>query len=237
MTPFLASLIPANDDARLRALDRYQLLDARSEQVLDDVVAATARLFRVSNAMISIVEKDTVLVKAPYNLPAPIERVPREQSLCSATILQNDTAVFENLDHSSAPGVDTSLVRQMGLRFYAGHNLRTPDGHNLGALCLLDGPPRRFTPAERTLLGRLAGLVMRLLELRRLLGAHAGATVALWELVYRAIGEQLGRLGALAERQRLGSGPTRELAPAVAQEAGAIVGIIDQFLVSTLQRR
>ncbi|MBF9219966.1 GAF domain-containing protein [Hymenobacter ruricola] len=235
MNSLLASLIPANDAARLGALDRYQLLDARSEKVLDDVVATTARLFQVSNAMISIVEKDTVLVKAPYNLPAPIERVPREQSLCSATILQDDTAVFEDLDQTSAPGVDISLVRHLGLHFYAGHSLRTPDGHNLGALCLLDGPPRRFTPAERSLLGRMAGLVMRLLELRRLLGAHAGATVALWEIVYRSISEQLGRLGALAERVAPRSAP-RQLSPAVAQEAGAIVGIIDQFLVATLRR-
>ncbi|UOQ99168.1 GAF domain-containing protein [Hymenobacter sp. 5317J-9] len=235
MNPLLASLIPANDDARLRALDRYQLLDARSEKILDDVVATTARLFRVSNALISIVEKDTVLVKAPYNLPEPIERVPREQSLCSATILRDDTTVFENLEQSSAPGVDISLVRRMGLRFYAGHTLRTPDGHSIGALCLLDGPPRRFTSSERSLLGHLAGLVTRLLELRRVLGAHAGATVSLWELVYRAISEQLGRLGALAERVMPDS-PSRQLSPAVAQEAGAIVGIIDQFLVATLRR-
>ncbi|WP_125932576.1 hypothetical protein [Hymenobacter glacialis] len=81
-----SSLIPADDAARLHALERYQLLDARSEKVLDEIVAATARLFGVSNAMLSIVEKDEVLVKAPYNLPVAIERIPRAQSLCSATI-------------------------------------------------------------------------------------------------------------------------------------------------------
>ncbi|MDO7852825.1 GAF domain-containing protein [Hymenobacter convexus] len=235
MNSLLASLIPANEDARLKALDRYQLLDARSEKVLDDVVATTASLFRVSNAMLSIVEKDTVLVKAPYNLPAPIERVPREQSICSAAILQDDTTVFEDVEKTGVPGVDLTLVRQMGLHFYAGHRLRTPDGLNLGTLCLLDGPPRQFTPSERTLLSRLAGMVMRLLELRRTLGAHAGATSSLWEIVYRAISEQLERLAALTQRARPAA--SRQLSPAVALEASAIVSIIDQFLASTLQRR
>jgi hypothetical protein len=230
-----ASLIPANDAARLQALERYQLLDARSEKVLDDVVSAAAQLFRVSNAMLSIVEEDKVLIKAPYNLPVAIERVSRAQSLCSATILQDDTAVFEDLDKASAPGVDISLVQQLGLHFYAGHNLRTPDGHNIGVLCLLDGPPRQFSPAERTLLGTMAGLVMRLLELRRTLGAHTGATAMLWEFVYRAIGEQLGRLKALGERV-VAAGTTGPLTPAVAQEAGAIVGIVDQFVAATLRR-
>ena len=37
-------LIPANDAARLRALEDYKLLDARNEKILDEVVAATARL-------------------------------------------------------------------------------------------------------------------------------------------------------------------------------------------------
>ena len=148
----LPSLIPADDAARLRALERYQLLDARNEKVLDEVVAATARLFRVSNAMLSIVEEDKVLLKAPYNLPAGVERIPRNQSLCSATILQDDTAVFEDLEKASAPGINISLIQQLGLHFYAGHNLRTPDGHNIGSLCLLDGPPREFASAERTLL-------------------------------------------------------------------------------------
>ncbi|GAB3302381.1 GAF domain-containing protein [Hymenobacter humi] len=235
MSSIPASLIPANDAARLQALERYQLLDARSEKVLDDVVAAAAQLFRVSNAMLSIVEEDEVLIKAPYNLLMDVERVPRHQSLCSATILQEDTAVFEDLNKASAPGVDISLVQQLGLHFYAGHNLRTSDGHNIGSLCLLDGPPRQFTPAERTLLGKMAGLVMRLLELRRTLGAHAGATAMLWEFVYRAIGEQLARLKALGERV-VSAGTVGPLTPAVAKEAEGIVGIVDQFVAATLRR-
>ena len=234
-SPVSASLVPANDAARLQALERYQLLDARSEKVLDDVVAAAARLFGVSNAMLSIVGELEVLVKAPYNLPVAVERIPRQQSLCSATILQEGTAVFEDIDKISAPGVDISLLQQLGLHFYAGHSLRTPDGFNIGSLCLYDGAPRPFSPAERALLGTLAGLVMRLLELRRTLGAHAGTTAVLWDVVYRAISEQLARLTALAGRA-VPPGNTAPLSPAVAQEAAAIVGTVDQFVAATLRR-
>lgn len=230
-----SSLIPANDAARLQALEGYQLLDARSEKVLDDVVAATARLFGVSNAMLSIVEKDQVLVKAPYNLPVPIERVPRAQSICSSTILQEDTAVFEDLARASIPGIDTSLVLQLGLHFYAGHNLRTPEGYNLGSLCVYDGPPRQFAPVERTLLATLAGLAMRLLELRRTLGAHADRTAVLWEPVYGAIGGQLARLTALAARTTPPGGPA-QLTDAVVAEVKAITAIVDQFVAATLKR-
>lgn len=236
MTTLPLSLLPPNDAARLNALGRYQLLDARREKVLDDVVAATARLFRVSNAMLSMVEESQVLIKAPYNLPAPIERVPRQNSLCSATILQSDTAVFEDLDQGGAPGIDLDLVLQLGLHFYAGHALRTPDGHNIGALCLLDGPPRHFAPAERHLLSQLAGLVMHLLEVRRRLGPHSGLTAILWDAIYRAMSEQLMRLTTLAERATPPTGPGH-LTPAVAHEASVIVDSIDQLVAATLRPR
>ena len=227
------SLIPADDTGRLKTLARYELLDARREKIIDEVVALAARLFRVSNAMLSIVEDSTVLIKAPHNLPVDISRIPREQSLCSATILADDTAVFEDLTRVSAPGVDISLILQLGLSFYAGHNLRTPDGYNIGTLCLFDGPPRQFSAAERHLLGQLAGLVMRLLELRRTLGPHSGLTSLLWETVYHALGEQLARLTALIERA---VPPEGALPLAVAAEAGIIVADLDQLVAATLRR-
>lgn len=234
MTTLPATLLPADDAARLHALERYQLLEAHREKVLDEVVAITARLFHVSSAMLNIVEETTVLIKAPYNLPVDLTRIPRTQSLCSATILQTDTVVFEDLNQNSAPGVDISLILQLGLHFYAGHNLRTPDGHNIGSLCLFDGPPRHFPPAERHLLGQLAGLVMHLLELRRTLGPHSGLTALLWETVYRALGAQLNCLTALIDRAVPTTG---HLTPALAEEAGTIVTALDQLVTATLRRK
>ena len=234
MNSLPASLLPPDDASRLRALTRYQLLDARREAILDEVVAATARLFRVRNAMLSIVEETTVLLKAPYQLPAGLERIPREQSLCSATILQNGTAVFEDLRLNSAPNIDLSLILALGLHFYAGHNLRTPDGHHIGSLCLFDGPPRQFSPAERQLLAQLAGLLMHLLELRRTLGPHSGLSALLWETIYRSMGEQLARLTALTEQAPAPA--TGALSPALAHEASAIVAGLDQLVAATLRR-
>jgi hypothetical protein len=226
-------LLPADDPDRLQALSRYKLLDAHREQILDDVVAATAHLFRVSNAMLTMVEGTTVLLKAPYNLPVPLERIPREQSLCSATILQNETAVFEDLKQTSAPGVDISLILQLGLHFYAGHNLRTPEGYTIGTLCLFDGPPRHFPDPERRLLGQLAALVMHLLELRRIMGPHSGLTAVLWSAIYRSMSEQLAALNNLSRHAAVAE---CQLSPAIAHEASVIVANLDQLVMATMRR-
>jgi GAF domain-containing protein len=56
-----------------------------------------------------------------------------------------------------------------GFRFYAGAVLTTADGHNLGALCVIDTKPR-FRPTDRKLnrLRMLADLVVNALEQRLL---------------------------------------------------------------------
>jgi signal transduction histidine kinase len=53
------------------------------------------------------------------------------------------------------------------IRFYAGAPLTTADGHRIGTLCVADTEPRRdFGEAERSILERLAAMVMDEFELR-----------------------------------------------------------------------
>jgi len=42
------------------------------------------------------------------------------------------------------------------VRFYAGYPLEAPEGVRVGALCVVDTKPRRFSPAEASLLRDLA---------------------------------------------------------------------------------
>jgi PAS domain S-box-containing protein len=52
------------------------------------------------------------------------------------------------------------------VRFYAGAPLVTPDGLNIGALCVADQAPRHLTPEQRGMLTILSRQVVHLLELR-----------------------------------------------------------------------
>lgn len=58
------------------------------------------------------------------------------------------------------------MVGECKIRFYAGAPLRTPNGHNIGSLCLIDDQPRsEFTPRQRHTLKEFAQIVMREMEL------------------------------------------------------------------------
>jgi signal transduction histidine kinase len=54
----------------------------------------------------------------------------------------------------------------LGLRFYAGAPLTTWDGHNLGAICVMDKEPREFGDEDVAMLEQLAAIVVHELELR-----------------------------------------------------------------------
>ncbi|MCU1519022.1 MAG: serine/threonine protein kinase, partial [Pseudarthrobacter sp.] len=58
------------------------------------------------------------------------------------------------------------VAGEAGMQFYAGVPLRTPDGYNLGTLCVLDTEPREFSGDDTRTLEHLAAIVMNDLELR-----------------------------------------------------------------------
>src|SRR5439155_25932228 len=53
------------------------------------------------------------------------------------------------------------------VRFYAGAPLRTPLGHALGTLCVLDRVPRKLSQVQARALAQLRDQVMELFEMRR----------------------------------------------------------------------
>jgi len=229
-----SSLIPANDSDRLQELHRYQVLAATNERILDELAALTARLFQTPISLISLVDKDDVVFRGNFGLPGA-ERVARNLSLCSVGILQDATVVFENLKDEPCELTDPTVARQLDLQFYAGHPLRSPNGYNIGTLCVIDRQPRSFSPAEETLLQTLAGVVIRLLELRLALSAHSESSFVLWDPVYKAIEGQLSRLQKLAD-EAAASPSAAGLTPAMTREAAAIARIIDQLIAATLVR-
>ncbi|MCC2545402.1 GAF domain-containing protein [Hymenobacter sp. BT175] len=234
MSSVFDSLIPATEEARLQALHRYQILNASNEQLLDDIVALTARLLQVPSALISLVDEKEVVFKSNYGIGG--DRVPRNQSMCSVAVLQDGITVYENLTEETSALVDPTVVRQLNMQFYAGHSLNTPEGHNIGTLCVLDYQPRPFTAPERALLGTMAGVVMRLLELRLVLARKQQTSFRFWDPVYKAIGDQLSRLNRFADEAPARTDAPYTLAPAINKEATAMAETIDQFIAATLKR-
>ncbi len=161
----ISAPLPPDEPARLAALQRYEVLDTPDEAAFDDIAQLAATICGVPVAVVSFVDSSRQWFKSRVGMETC--ETPREVAFCAHAILGQD--VFEVPDaRADERFVDNPLVLgPTNLRFYAGAPLQSPDGHNLGALCVVDHTPRRLTDSQREALMKLGRQVVSQLELRK----------------------------------------------------------------------
>lgn len=165
MPPFPDYPIPADEEQRLRDLQRHGVLDSPDDPHLDRIVDLAAAVLAMPIALVSLVDRDRQWFPARHGLET--RQTPRTMAFCAHTIAADDVLVVPDalLDERFA---NNPLVQgEPGVRFYAGAPLQSAEGHNLGTLCVIDRRPRQLDPPQVAQLRQLAELVMRELELRR----------------------------------------------------------------------
>lgn len=162
----LKAPIPPNEIKRLHALKRYQILDTSPEEVFDDFTRLASAICETPIAMISLVDENRQWFKSRFGIDAP--ETPRDPSFCAHAILQEDLFEVENAVADSRFTDNPFVTGELGLRFYAGAPLISPEGLAIGSLCVIDRQPKKLTPMMRDALQTLARQVMAQLELRRL---------------------------------------------------------------------
>jgi diguanylate cyclase (GGDEF)-like protein len=117
-------------------------------------------------AAISLVDRDRQWFKSRQGM-AP-EATPRNISFCTHTVQKDEPFVVQDalahrwLRHSPL------VTDEPHIRAYVGMPLRTPGGHNIGTLCVMDVKPREISKEQLNILQDLARLVVDELELRQL---------------------------------------------------------------------
>ena len=162
---FSIPVIPPNDELRLKALYRYEILDTPPEGAFNRVAELATKIFKVPIALISMVDKDRVFFKANVGMPGVVN-ADRGISLCSLAVLQQEPTVFENAEKEPCLLANPLVAGSFGLKFYAGAPLVTSDGYNIGTFCLVDKKPRKFSEDEMKMLRDMAAVVMDEIEIR-----------------------------------------------------------------------
>lgn len=137
---------------RQRSVDDLDLDSVPIDQ-LERIVANTRDLLGTSGAAVTIIDRDVQVTKAAVGMPRAT--IPRELSICDLTVRQSEILVVE--DTMTDPRLAGSLWADGARgRFYAGYPLESPDGQRIGALCVVDQSPRRFSGPDAALLRQLA---------------------------------------------------------------------------------
>ncbi|MBA2389772.1 MAG: EAL domain-containing protein [Geodermatophilaceae bacterium] len=157
---------PAERD-RLDSLASYGVLDTAPEVAYDELTALAARLCRTPIAMVNLVGAEHQWSKSVYGIPRPSRQLPRELSFCSDAVASCATLVISDASKSARYAQHPAVTGESSIRAYAGVPLVGRDGLPLGAFCVLDQRPRRFSAEEVHGLTVLARQVVVLLEQRR----------------------------------------------------------------------
>jgi diguanylate cyclase (GGDEF)-like protein len=167
-----ANLIPHHDvklldeAGRLAALHRYEVLDTPREEAFDRITALVRSVFGVPICTVSLIDADRQWFKSCIGLAN--REGSRDTSFCTHTITEREPLYIPDakLDPRFA---DNPLVNgDPFIRSYLGIPLATPDGYNIGSLCVIDVVPREYRPEQIEILKSFAALVVDELELRRI---------------------------------------------------------------------
>ena len=155
---------PSHEEARLAEVRRYEILDTPPDGAFDRIALLASQLLDTPIAIVSIVDADRIWFKSHHGIDAT--EIGRDPGLCASAILESKPWVIEDAAIDPRALTNPIVAGQLGLRSYAGAQLVTRDGHNLGMLCVLDRRPRKFSPQQIGVLEKLAAVVVSEMEVR-----------------------------------------------------------------------
>ena len=156
---------PANEEARIAALDKYAILDTDPEQSFDDLTLLATFVCKTPIALISLIDENRQWFKSRVGIAA--SETSRDIAFCSTAILQPDVFVVPDALADDRFRNNPLVVSDPHIRFYAGAPLVNEEGYALGTLCVVDRAPRELAPDQEEAVKALSRLGLAQLEFRR----------------------------------------------------------------------
>ncbi len=160
----MLAAVPENENERLLALQRLELIDTAAEPEFDELVQTAAAICEVPISLLTLLDERRQWFKASVGLDA-VETA-RKIAFCSHTILQTDLLVVEDAANDPRFSNNPMVTGDPHIRFYAGIPISSPEGLPVGTLCVIDRKPRTLTQLQRNMLGVLAHQINARMELR-----------------------------------------------------------------------
>ena len=153
------------EQARLKELQSYCILNTASESDFDKITKLVATLCETPIATVTLIDENREWFKSTVGLEA--RENDRKIAFCAQAIYAEDifivpdTLLDPNFSHNPM------VTEAPHIRFYAGVPLKSPNGQAIGTLAVKDYRPRILTALQIEVLKTLADQVMVQLETRR----------------------------------------------------------------------
>lgn len=159
------SPVPANEMERLLTLSELDVDYYDLDKSLADLTSLAAKVAGTSISVINLIDSYTQWSVSSFGLDA--KQIPREDSVCQYTILEENSGGFEVNDLSADERFkDRSFVAQAPfLKYYFGVPLKVGEDISVGALCVLDDDEKKLSPEKKEMLEIIAKEVVNRIKI------------------------------------------------------------------------
>lgn len=154
-----------NEKARLEALKSYSILDTPEEQEFEALVELASQICGTAISQINFLDAKRQWNKAS-SPPTPNE-MKRGETFCSTTIHQDEWMIVEDARKDQRFNDLPYVKDDPNIKFYAGVNLKSSDGYNIGTICVLGFESKQLEEWQLESLKTLAQEVEARLKLRK----------------------------------------------------------------------
>ncbi|MEJ8804224.1 sensor histidine kinase [Pontibacter sp. H249] len=152
------------EQARLKALYGYHMLDTEAEKDFDDITELASVICNTPISLITLLTHNRQWFKSKKGLS--VSETPRSISFCHHAIKQEDVYEVPDAKQTEIFRENPLVTEDPNIRFYAGAPLITQNGHRLGTLCVIDAVAKKLTKEQKKALVTLSKQVMVQFELR-----------------------------------------------------------------------
>lgn len=161
----LQPTMPANEAARIKAVQALDILDTMPEDAFDRITKMAARIMDVPIACVSVVDKNRQWFKSSVGLG--VTETNRMVSFCGHAINSTETFMVSNAKNDPRFWDNPLVLESPNIAFYIGVPVMSPDGLPVGTLCAMHNTPKVATESQKALMQDLAYLVESELKLRQ----------------------------------------------------------------------
>ena len=171
----IEATLEAQQFARRRAPERLpveipapQTLELEPDEMFSSLTRHAAKILNVPVSLVCLIDSDTEFWKEHGGIPPDFASGEglRPTVVYTASIQSDDVVAVEDVEKDSRFS-DDPLLRERGIRFFAGVPLRANNGHAVGALCVTDTEPHQVSDRAKSLLKRLVDRLVDQVERRK----------------------------------------------------------------------
>lgn len=158
-------MLQVHEKERLANLHAYNVLDTDPEAPFDAVTGFMKDFCQIPICLVSLVDEHRQWFKSKQGLD--VCETHRDYAFCDHAIRQDGIMEIQDATQDARFADNPLVTGDPKIRFYAGAPLQTPEGFNIGTLCVIDYQPRQLKPLERQALQCMAPRVVDLLAHRK----------------------------------------------------------------------